>query len=61
MISHTDSHAVTVRCWLGQESTEGSSGLNVQNGIFTYMSGVWAGWMQHLGAGWATSSGVLFQ
>lgn len=28
---------------MGLESSEGLTGLDIKNGFFTYMSGVWAG------------------
>lgn len=42
-VLHGDSHAVTVRPRLGQESSEDSMELSVQDSVFTWMSGTWAG------------------
>ena len=43
MASHGDSHVVAIRSWLGLESTEGLTGLHVQDSTFTGMSGSCAG------------------
>lgn len=51
MASNGDSHVVTIRYWLGLASTDGLTGLDVQDGIFTGMSGPCAG-MDATAEGW---------
>lgn len=51
MASNGYSHVVTIRYWLGLESTDGLTGLDVQDGVFTGMSGPCAG-MDATAEGW---------